>query len=119
MHMTPATAGAVGVVLSALLATGGFTLLNVTAQWWRTSAGWHVWAFMGALALVLDLSAARTIVGASLDAPWFLWLRVALFDLTIPLVLGWRVWIILQAQVLRYRSRHERHPDDQPPRHRL
>jgi hypothetical protein len=92
--------GAVEIVISAALITLGIVIFTALAKWWRSEGGWHVFCFMASIGAVLDLSAARVILGASLDVPWFIWVRVVVFS-TVPIVIAWRVWIIIMAQVIR------------------
>lgn len=91
--------GAVEIVISAALITLGLVVFTALAKWWRSEGGWHVFCFMLSIGAVLDLSAARVVAGAGLDVPWFVWLRVAVFT-TMPVVIAWRVWIIIWAQVI-------------------
>lgn len=51
-------------------------------------------AYMGAIALVLDLLAVRAVAGAALDTRWFTIVRLCSFSL-VPIVLGWRLAIIV------------------------
>jgi len=96
--VTPQMLGTVGVFLSAALSTAGFAIFATTARFWHSRGGWHVFWFMLILAWVLDLAVIRTLFG---DVPWFAWLRAGTFAVGMPLVLGWRSWIIFDLQFLR------------------
>lgn len=116
--MTPDQLGTVGVYLSAGAATAGLAGFTMLTRFWRSRGGWHVFWYMLMVAWVLDLAVVRTLFG---DAPWFAWLRAGTFTLGMPLVLGWRSWIIFDLQ-LRRRYQHwmtyggSRHrPEEDPP----
>jgi hypothetical protein len=102
--VTPELLGTIGVFASAVLATAGFVVFAATARFWQSRGGWHVFWYMLILAWVLDLAVVRYLFG---DTPWFAWFRAATFAIGMPLVLGWRSWIVLDLQVLR-RSRRRR-----------
>lgn len=86
------------IVLSAILATGFVVLYWVTAPWWRSDMGRNVQALMGVIALVLDLSVVRIFVPGALDLLWFNLLRLVVFAF-VPVVLGWRLWLLWRVQV--------------------
>lgn len=99
-------------------------LYHLSAPWWRTEAGRHVMAFMGALAAVLTLSSLRLLTGPPAQpaaVTWFTWLRIIVFA-TIPVVVGWRLWMLWRAQ---YRGRTwaeirgRRRPAHTTPRERM
>jgi hypothetical protein len=109
--VTPQLVGTIGIVVSAAISTVGFVAFATLARFWRSRGGWHVFWYMLMIAWVLDLST----ISHLFDAPWFVWLRVGTFAVGMPLVLGWRSWIILDLQLRRqYRERQayrgRRHP---------
>lgn len=95
--MTPEQLGTIGIYLSAAISTIGFAVFALTARFWRSRGGWHVFWFMLMIAWVLDLST----IAHLFDPPWFAWLRVGTFAVGMPLVLGWRSWIIFDLQLRR------------------
>lgn len=96
--MTPQLLGTIGVYLSAALATAGVIAFVSLARFWRSRGGWHVFWYMLMISWVLDLAVVRSLFG---EAPWFAWLRAASFAVGMPLVLGWRSWIIFDLQLRR------------------
>jgi hypothetical protein len=84
--------GSVLVVVSALLALACVVSQALLARWWETPAGRHVFIFQGVLAAVLALWALRIWVP---DNAFVLALRFAAFA-GVPVVLGWRLLIILK-----------------------
>lgn len=74
--------------------------------WWRSPFGLHLMCFMAAFAWVLDLSVIHMLTTsgilihriplATARDDWFAWLRVGSFTVLIPVVLAWRLWIILR-----------------------
>lgn len=88
------------LVLSALLATAFVIVYHFSAVWWESHDGRHVMAFMGALALVIDLAVLRLIVGRP---EWFEIVRTLTFT-AIPIVLAWRLAILIKAQFGSRRS---------------
>lgn len=105
MSLTPQDVGNVGIWLSGVLSTTGLLLYGLTARWWSSRAGWHVFWFMAVITWIIDLILVRMILG---DAPWFAWLRALSFAVGLPAVLGWRIALILGAQVLAYRGGRHR-----------
>ena len=95
--MTPQLLGTIGIHLSAVISTVGLVLFVGLARFWRSRGGWHVFWYMLMISWVLDLSS----ISHLFDAPWFVWLRVATFAVGMPLVLGWRSWIIFDLQLMR------------------
>lgn len=85
------------VVLSALISVVFMTVYHLRAYWWRTGDGRHVFAFMGVIAAVLTTAAVRILLG---DPEWYTWLRVVVFA-GVPVVLLWRLGILLSAQTRR------------------
>ncbi len=102
--MTPQTLGTIGVYLSAAISTIGFVVFAATARFWHSRGGWHVFWYMLVIAWVLDLST----IAHLFDPPWFVWLRVGTFAVGMPLVLGWRSWIIFDLQLWSRRRRQSR-----------
>lgn len=94
--MTPELVGTIGVYVSAVIATVGFAAFAVTARFWASRGGWHVFWFMLVLAWVLDLASIAHLVG---DGPAFQWLRAVTFAVGMPFVLAWRSWIIFDLQL--------------------
>jgi hypothetical protein len=98
--------GNVLLLLSALLATGFVVLYLFVARWWASEAGRHLMAFNTVIAVVLWLSVIRVFVPGSANVAWFAWLRTGVFAF-VPVVLGWRLWMLVRVQVLdrRYERR--------------
>lgn len=80
------------VVTSAALAVACVVAQGMLARWWKSPAGRHVMAFQAVLAACLGLWALRLVVP---DGAWFIALRLAAFT-GVPVVLGWRLLIIVQ-----------------------
>jgi hypothetical protein len=95
--------GTVLILTSALLATACVVVHTVLARWWRTNAGRHTWAFEAVIALCLDLWALRLIVP---EGDWFLGARLVAF-MGVPVVLGWRLDIIIRTWQRERRKRSE------------
>ncbi len=104
-----ADAGNIGLIVCAAIDTTAAVSYAVRARggehgaWWRTPVGLHLMVFMIAFAVVLDESAVYLITSgrvlvsvAPLRPDWFAWLRVASFCTLIPVVLAWRLWLILR-----------------------
>lgn len=93
------------IVLCAVLSTACVLAYQVTTggAWWDTEHGRHLMAFMAAITGVLLLSTVRIfavdVLGQS-DPSWFQVLRLAAFA-SLPLVLSWRLWLILAADPKR------------------
>lgn len=98
--MTPEVLGTVGIYLSAVMATVGLVGYAMLARFWRSRGGWHVFWFMLVLAWVLDLAALRNLIGFP---AWLEWLRLGTFAVGMPVVLGWRCWIIFDLQLGQWR----------------
>lgn len=99
--MTPQAVGTLGVYLSAFLATLSLGVFSVSARFWSSRGGWHVFWYMLMVAWVLDLSS----ISHLFDPPWFAWFRFATFAVGFPLVLVWRLWIIFDLQLRRRQER--------------
>ncbi len=106
--MTPQLLGTIGVYLSAAVSTAGFVAFALTARFWSSRGGWHVFWYMLVITWVLDLVVVRYLVG---DAPWFAWFRAVTFAIGMPLVLGWRSWIIFDLQIRHRNDRAYRKAD--------
>lgn len=95
--MTPQILGTVGLYASAAISTlafGGFVTL---ARFWHSRGGWLVFWDLLIVTWVLDLGTLAHLF----DPPWFTWLRIGTFAVGLPLVLGWRCWIIFDLQLRR------------------
>jgi FtsH-binding integral membrane protein len=101
--VTPQQLGTIGVYVSAGISTAGFLGFALMARFWNSRGGWHVFWYMLMISWVLDLTTVAHLLG---DSPWFAWLRAATFAIGMPLVLGWRSWLVFDLQLLhRYRRR--------------
>jgi hypothetical protein len=96
--------GNVLLAASGLFATAFVVLYSVTARWWRSPMGRNVMSLMFVIGAVLDLSVIRIFVPGSVDLLWFNILRLVVFAF-VPVVLGWRLWLLIKVQVLRRRDR--------------
>lgn len=106
--MTPQGLGTFGVYVSAVLATIGFWSFVVLARFWRSGrGGWLVFWDLLLIAWILDLSS----IAHLFDPPWFAWMRVVTFAVGFPVVLGWRLWIIFDLQLLNRRHAKDRRND--------
>ncbi|WP_344897562.1 putative phage holin [Nonomuraea antimicrobica] len=95
------TAGSVLIAVSAVLAVAVVVLHHLVADWHKTESGRHVFAFEAALAASLTLWAIRLAVPTW---DWVLIARLIAFA-TLPVVLAWRIRIIV---LIRRRSRRRR-----------
>ena len=95
--------GTVLVLVSAVLAVACVAAQMLLARWWQTSAGRHVFAFQAVLAACLSLWAVRLVVP---DGEWFVVLRLIAFS-GVPIVLAWRLAIILRTWQAKHRARKE------------
>jgi FtsH-binding integral membrane protein len=111
--VTPTLLGTIGLFVSAVIATIGFTGFALMARFWTSRGGWHVFWFMLVLAWVLDLAAVAHLFH---EHPWFTWLRVGSFAFGMPIVLAWRSWIIFDLQLFRRRQARSAYgdPDSRP-----
>lgn len=94
--MTPQEIGTIGLYVSAAIASLGFIAFAITARFWASRGGWHVFWYMLVIAWVLDLTTIAHFVHGT---TWFTWLRVLSFALGLPFVLAWRSWIIFDLQL--------------------
>ncbi|MEV4173970.1 hypothetical protein [Nonomuraea sp. NPDC049709] len=95
--------GSVLITISALLALAVVVAHQMLARWWRTPAGRHAWTFEAVLALSLTLWAVRLAVP---EGDWFLAARLVAFA-GVPVVLGWRLVVIVQTWRRSRRRRKE------------
>jgi len=95
--------GTVLVLVSAVLAVTCVAAQMLLARWWETPAGRHVMAFQTVLAVCLALWSLRLVVP---DGEWFVVLRLIAFS-GVPIVLAWRLAIILRTWQAKHRARKE------------
>lgn len=96
--------GTVLILTSAALATACVVAQGLLARWWKTGAGRHTFVFQGVFALCLDLWAVRLVVP---EGDWFLVARLVAFT-GVPVVLGWRLEIIIRTWRRERRKRKDR-----------
>jgi hypothetical protein len=77
-----------------------FVVVYAFVPWWVHGSGRNVMALMASLSLFTGLAVVRIFFG---DTSWFLWLRLMVLC-TIPIILGWRLWMLIRVQYLRARS---------------
>lgn len=89
--------GNVLIVISALECWAFVALYHLSAPWRHSEMGRHIMTFMIVFAVVLTMLAVRVIAGigntCGLDSPF----EAAVFT-AVPVVLGWRVWLLLKEQ---------------------
>lgn len=85
------------VISSAIVSLVFIFAYHQRAYWWRTGDGRHVFTFMAVIAAVLTSASLRIIFG---DPEWYTWVRVIVFA-GVPVVLVWRLSILLSAQSRR------------------
>jgi hypothetical protein len=78
---------------AALVATAS-VVVHARVLWWRSVMGRHLMAYMGVMALVLDLGVVRLVTG---DSWWFQLIRLLVF-VGVPVVMTWRLWLQIRAQ---------------------
>lgn len=100
--MTPVQLGTFGLFLSAVIATVGFVGFATLARFWRSRGGWHVFWYMLVIAWLLDLNCFYHLFA---DDAWYAWLRAGSLAIGLPLVLGWRSWMIFDLQLFNRRRR--------------
>lgn len=93
------------VALSAAIGCIFMVTYQVKARWWRSHDGIHVFSFMGVMTAVLVLATLRR----CLDEPaWYPVVSLIAFA-GVPVVLLWRLRILLKAQSTRkIRPKRER-----------
>lgn len=92
--------GNILLFISALIATAFVLLYAVSARWWQSEEGRHLMSFNAVISAVLWLSVIRVWVPIPPDTPWFAVLRLVVFGL-VPIVLGWRLYLLVKVQILR------------------
>jgi hypothetical protein len=97
--------GSVEIHLATVPAVAFVVVYGVFVEWRRTPMGRHLMAFMSALAAVLLLSSVGQF--AFRGSLWFLLLRLVTFA-AVPLVLYWRLAILIRTQVGVHRLRLSR-----------
>jgi ABC-type multidrug transport system permease subunit len=90
--------------ISAAIAVLTIVLYQIVADWWKTVEGRHVMSYMACLAVLLCFSVYESYV---IPPKWFLWVHLALFT-TLPMVLGWRFWLLVQYQIVSWKEREEK-----------
>ncbi|GAB1823588.1 putative phage holin [Herbidospora sp. RD11066] len=95
------TVGSALIVLFAVLGNACALVYGLGFRWWRSGYGRHMLAFMGALAVIIDVWVARLLLG---EWSWYPELRLAAFAL-LPIVTGWRLAILLRALPAELRER--------------
>jgi hypothetical protein len=99
--------GDVMLLVAAMVATASVVVhAGVSPPWWRTGLGRHLFWYMASIASNLDLGAARVVVGASLDTPWFVAVRLAVFA-SVLVVLSWRLLIQIRLRIGAYERTRE------------
>lgn len=91
------------LVVAALLALACVLAQALLARWWETPAGRHVMAFQSVLATVLTLWVLRVWMP---DASWLIVAKLVAFA-GVPVVLGWRLAIIVRVWQDRRRQHAE------------
>lgn len=99
--MLPSLDGVGDVLLhiAAIIGTAS-VIVHARVRWWRTEMGRHLMAYMGVVAVVLDLGVIRFWVGT--EPVWFYPLRGVVYACGL-LVMGWR----LRLQILAQRAERE------------
>ncbi len=85
--------GNVLLTVAAIVATAS-VVVHARVPWRDSQMGRHLMAYMGVIALVLDLGVVRLIIG---DYPAFSVIRLVVF-VGVPIVMAWRLVLQLQAQ---------------------
>lgn len=78
-------------------------LYSWLARWWRTPGGRHLFCFMLSATLIIDHSILVRIIG---EYPGIEYSRMVLYN-TLAVVSGWRVILLIDAQVIRRRKSRE------------
>jgi len=94
--MTIHDIGSVMLVVCALLSTTFVAGYYLTTDWKSTDVGRHLMAFSMSESAILLMYTARIIAGH--DAVWFQIIRLLVF-LSFPVVLAWRLVILLRYQL--------------------
>lgn len=104
LNATLYTVGTALVVASAVLAIACVVAQALLARWWKTPSGRHVMAFQATLAACLGLWALRLAIP---EGAWFIAVRFAAFA-CVPVVLAWRLAIILRT----WRAQRRKHAEE-------
>lgn len=97
------------VGLSAAIGCVFMITYQIKARWWRSHDGIHVFSFMGVITAVLVLATLRR----CLDEPAWYGVASMIAFAGVPVVLLWRLHILLKAQSKR-KMRPERERIDRP-----
>lgn len=73
------------------------------AGWWRTPMGRHIMAFMLSATVTVGVRVSKTFLG---EWSGYYTLRAMAFALVI-LTLGWRILLLIKAQIARYERRRQ------------
>lgn len=82
------------LLISAAVVCTASVVLHLRVTWWRSEMGRHLLAYMGVMALTLDLGVVRIFFG---DSSWFQLVRLIVF-VGVPLVMTQRLWLQIKAQ---------------------
>jgi hypothetical protein len=85
--------GNVLIFWAALVGTAS-VIVHARVPWWRSEMGVHLFVYMIGIALVLDLSCIKILLG---DSWWFTLLRLIAF-IIIPVAMSQRLWLQIKAQ---------------------
>lgn len=82
--------------LAATIGANLFILLySILARFWRSVDGWHIFSFMGVIALILNHASLLIVIGRYPGADV---VRAVLYP-ALGLVIFWRVIILLRVQI--------------------
>ncbi|MCC5574463.1 hypothetical protein IMZ11_02255 [Microtetraspora sp. AC03309] len=95
--------GSVLVVVTAVLADACALLYGLGFRWWTHRTGWHLLSFMTAIGIVATLGTVRLLTG---EPSWYEVARLVAFSL-VPMVVGWRLVILIRALPGERRRRSE------------
>ncbi|MGI5169872.1 putative phage holin [Spirillospora sp. CA-253888] len=91
--------GTVGLVVGAVAATLFCALYHLSARWWRSEEGWHLMSFTGAMALVFNFVAIRTLAVPPRPVSLGLGITRAVIYCTVAALLLWRLWLLYRVQI--------------------
>ena len=95
--------GTIGIVYLAVVTTLS-VFAYATIPWYKDRRmGWHLMAYMTAVAISLDLSAIRLLWNPG----WLVYLRAFIFLVLLPIVLTWRLVLVAQGAI-EYRREEEK-----------
>ena len=83
-----------GLLICAALVCTASVVMHLRVPWWRSEMGRHLLAYMGVMALTLDLGVIRIFFG---DSWWFQLVRLVVF-IGVPVVMAQRLWLQIKAQ---------------------